>query len=185
MHGIKVVFNRCGWRDQPWPWFYLPVGCASSHYMGTIVFHFPFSWLTFLTQPLLWHQLCPGTTWQSYTSAVPPSLMFLHHSLIQPSWYMCKSRRKRESTPHGTMGQPLTIGRWELVGKKNVPLFHVSGNNFEVHSTWNCVLVAPRSNQLIMYPSTGFQVSLSSHPSTRTLKLPPKINRASPQALLR
>lgn len=135
-HGTEMVFKRCWWSDltlilcPPWLCIISLVGyllCCTSYILGS-----PF-----------WPNPCCGTNCAlELTGNLGPQL-YPHLSRF-PITALCKPRRKRESTPWET-----TTGRWELMKKKkNAQLFHVSGNNVEVHSTqllkgpqWDCIPV--------------------------------------------
>lgn len=136
-----------------------------------LVFHFPFSLLTFLTNP------CCGT------SCAQEFLTILHNSHISPPqshpgilMHVQTCKDKEVNTPWGS---PCPDGSWW----KNAPT--LSWDSFEVHSAQllkgpqkDYILAALSSNQLKIYPSTGFHTTpVSLYLTTiHILKLLPKIS---------
>lgn len=151
MFGTETMLNRCWWSDQPWPCSYFPLGYDLSHWLGTSNVSPPIFLATFYDPALavalavLRNYLTILYLSRTHISHISPSQP--HPAILTP---VQTQKKKVVNTP---CGNPWPSEDWSW--EKNVPLFHVSGDHFEVHSTQllkghqqDCVPVALSSNQL-------------------------------------
>ena len=103
MHGTQIMLNKCWWSVQPWPWFYFPLGCASSHLFGHLLHS-----TSHCLRPPFWSNPCYGT---SCAQELPGNLvpqLYSHFSNTAPSSHLSTSVNPERKGSKHPMGRPLT-----------------------------------------------------------------------------